>query len=202
MKLYDGRAPNPRRVRIFIAEKGIAIPTERLNLQKGEARAREFIALNSLGETPVLALDDGTVITESVAICRYLEEIHPLPPLFGDDAVARACVEMWNRRMEIQIMRRLGSVAEHTFEFFQERLTQVPAYAEAQRVAAAERWLWLDRELADGRPYIAGDAFSIADITGMAASMIGDFVEVPIPESATHVKRWDDKMRARPSWNA
>jgi glutathione S-transferase len=202
MKLYNGPAPNPRRVRIFIAEKGIELPQVDLNLREGQSHTPEFRRLNSLGQVPVLVLDDGTAIAESVAICRYLEELHPNPSLFGTDPVSRARIEMWNRRMEIEILTTCGSVAVHTLDFFKDRVYQVPDYAKAQRAVMPEKWAWLDRELADGRPFIAGDSFSVADITGMTASMLAQFVDLPIPASLSNLRRWDERMRARPSWNA
>ncbi len=202
MKFYDGAAPNPRRVRIFLAEKGVEVPTERLDIPKNEARSPAFLKKNSLGAVPVLELDDGTIITESVAICRYFEELYPDPPLFGADAVERAKVEMWNRRIEIEIMTNIGAVALHTFDFFKDRVMQVPAYAEAQRETSMKKLAWLDGELADGRPYLTGDRFSVADITGMTASMIAGFVGIEIPEELSNLRRWDDRLRSRPSWDA
>lgn len=202
MQLYNGGAPGPRRVRIFMAEKGIDLPRKDLELQNNEARTPEFLEKNSLGAVPVLELDDGTVITESVAICRYLEEQHPAPALFGADALERAKVEMWNRRMELEVFNTLASVVQHSLDFFKDRLIQVPAYAEAQRETAARKFEWLDGELSDGRPYVAGEIFSVADITGMAALGIAGFIEIPIPEACTHVHRWADRMRSRPSWDA
>lgn len=202
MKFYNAAAPSPRRVRIFLAEKGVELPREDLDLQQGATRTPEFLAKNSLGGTPVLELDDGTVLTESVAICRYLESLHPEPPLMGADDLDAAKVEMWNRRMEIEIFSTLGSIAQHTFDFFADKLEQVPAYAEAQKRMAVKKWEWLDGELADGRPYVAGDRFSVADITGMAALMVGDFTGVEIPASLEHVHRWNKSVRARPSWEA
>ncbi|HWK63765.1 MAG TPA: glutathione S-transferase family protein [Rhizobiaceae bacterium] len=202
MRLYQGDGPNSYRVRIFMAEKGIAVPMVRIDFAKGEHRFPEFLRLNSLGQIPVLELDDGAVITESIAICRYLEELHPEPPLFGHDAPSRGKVEMWSRRMEQQIFATIGNVALHSDAFFAERHTQVPAFAEAQRAELPRKWQWLDRELADGRPFIAGDFFSTADIIGMVASWLGEVFGMPIPDGAENVHRWDKAMRARPSWNA
>jgi len=202
MKFYNAAAPNPRRVRIFLAEKGVDVPRQDVNLQEGESRTPEFLAMNSLGGTPVLELDDGTILTESVAICRYLECLHPEPALMGVNDLDRAQVEMWNRRMEIEIFNTLGNVAVHSFDFFADKVEQVPDYAEAQKREAVKKWQWLDGELADGRPFAAGERFSVADITGMAALMIGDFIGVEIPASATNVLRWSDSVRARPSWDA
>jgi len=200
MKLYDAGGPNPRRVRIFLAEKGLEVPTVRVDLPKGESRTPAFREINSLGETPVPELDDGRRLCESVAICRFLEELHPDPPLFGSDAFERAYIEMWSRRMELQLLERLSNVARHTFEFFADKYDQNPDFAASERRAVAERWAWLDGELSDGRAYIAGDAFTVADITGMAALTIVDFFDAPIPDNLAHVKAWDSAMRERHSW--
>jgi glutathione S-transferase len=202
MKFYNGKAPNPRRVRIFMAEKGVEVPRVELDLQKFEARTPEFRRLNSLEQAPILVLDDGTVIAESVAICRYLEELHPTPALFGADALSRARVEMWNRRMEIEVLGTCTNIAFHSIAFFKDRVIQVPAFVEAQRETLPKKWTWLDRELSDERPFVAGDSFSVADITGMTASQVSEYLGLPIPAGLRHVKRWDEKMRARPSWAA
>jgi glutathione S-transferase len=202
MKLYQGIGPNSYRVRIFMAEKGIELPLVDIDFSKMEHKAPEFLRLNSLGQIPVLELDDGTVITESIAICRYLEELHPEPPLFGSDPVSCGKVEMWNRRMEQEVFATTGNVALHTDPFFRDRQTQVPAFAEAQRKDAPGKWAWLDRELADGRPFIAGDFFSTADIIGMVASWLAELLGMGIPDGLDNVRRWDRRMRARPSWNA
>ena len=202
MKFYNAAAPNPRRVRIFLAEKGVEIPRQDLDLAKGESRTPEFLAKNSLAGTPILELDDGTVLAESVAICRYLESLYPEPALMGSDALEAAKIEMWNRRMEIEIMATVGNVVVHSVSFFADKVEQIPAYADAQRRMAAKRWAWLDEELADGRRFVAGDQFSIADITGMAALMIGDFIKIEVPAALTHVTRWSAAVRARPSWSA
>jgi glutathione S-transferase len=202
MKLYNANAPNPRRVRIFLAEKGLDVPRVDLDLQAGETRTPEFRKLNSLGQTPVLELEDGGLITESMAICRYIEELHSDPPLFGTDPRDRARIEMWNGRMTHEIYGPIGNVAQHSLPFFATRRIQVPAFAEAERQVVPEKWAWLDAELADGRPFIAGDSFSMADITGMTASLLGDFLKIKIPAALTNVRRWDECVRARPSWSA
>ncbi|MDK1493085.1 glutathione S-transferase family protein [Sinorhizobium sp. 7-81] len=202
MKLYQGMGPNSYRVRIFMAEKGITLPMANIDFFKNEHRSPEFLKLNSLGQIPVLELDDGTIITESVAICRYLEETHPEPPLFGTDAVSRAKVEMWNRRAELVIFATVGNVALHTEDFFKDRLTQFPAFAETERQAVPKKWAWLDRELADGRPFLAGDSFSIADITAGVCGWLGEAFGMEIPASLTNVQRWNERVRSRPTWNA
>lgn len=203
LKLYDFEdAPNPRRTRGFMVEKGVNVPRERVDLARGEHRSEAFLRINPLGQVPVLELDDGTIIAESIAICRYLEELHPEPTLFGDDAPARARIEMWNRRVEFQLLRTIGDVAAHTDPLFADRVEQNAAYAAVQRRAAADKWGWLDRELANGRSFVAGTAFSVADLTGMAASWLGEQLGIEIPSHLKHVRRWDERMRNRRSWRA
>ena len=202
MRLYCGDGPNSYRVRIFMAEKGIEVPQIRIDFAKGEHRSAEFLKLNSLGQIPVLVHDDGTVITESVAICRYFETLHPSPALFGADAVSAGKVEMWNRRAEIEIFGTIGNVALHTAELFKERLVQFPAFADTQREAVPAKWAWLDRELDDGRAFLAGADFSVADITGAVAAWLGGAFGTEIPASLLNVHRWLGRVQARPSWSA
>jgi len=201
-RLYFSDGPNSYRVRIFMAEKGVDLPRVRIEFEKGEHKSPEFLKLNSLGRVPVLVLEDGTVISESVAICRYLEELHPEPALFGKGAVGRAKVEEWNRRAEFEVMGTVGDFALHTLDFFKDRLPQHPAFGEAQKLNAPNKWQWLEREMADGRPYLAGDEFSIADITGAVAAWLGEAFSIPRPESLPNVNRWLERVRGRPSWNA
>lgn len=199
MKLYDAMAPNPRRVRIFMAEKGIELPIQLLELMQGDSRTPEFLAKNSLGETPVLELDDGRYLTESIAICRYLELLHPEPALFGKSPEEQAYVEMWTRRMEQLIMGPFGQLGLHSFEFFADKIEQVPAYAETQQRLIPKRLAWLDNEISDGRTFVAGEAFSVADITGVAALMIGNFINFEIPAELKHVHAWADRVQSRSS---
>jgi glutathione S-transferase len=202
MRLHCGIGPNSYRVRIFMAEKGIDVPRVDVDLTTAEHRSPEFLKLNSLGQIPVLVLGDGTVITESVAICRYLEELHPSPPLFGGDALSRARVEMWNRRVELEVFGTIGNIAIHSDALFKERLVQFPAFAETQRDAVPGKWAWLDRELSDGRAFLAGDQFSVADITGGVAAWLGGFFASEIPAALSNVHRWLARVHERPSWNA
>ena len=202
MKLYVAPGPNSHRVRIFMAEKGIELPLVELDYAKREHKAPEFLKLNSLGQVPVLELDDGTVITESVAICRYLEALHPAPALFGSDAVSKGKIEMWNRRMEQEVFATIGNVTLHTNEFFKERVIQVPAYAEAQKQTIPKKWTWLDREMDDGRAYLAGDEFSMADISGMVTLWLSEVFSFEVPPKLANVARWNERLRQRPSWNA
>ena len=203
LRLFQGMGPNSYRVRIFMAERGIAdVELVEVRLDRGEHRTDAFLALNSLGRIPVLVLPDGTALSESVAICRYLDETRPGAPLLGADPLERATIEMWCRRLEQEIFATIGNVALHSDPLFAERLVQFPAFAEAERAAVSRRWAWLDAEMSDGRSFVAGEAFSAADVTGMVASWLGEILGIGIPETARHVRRWDERMRARPSWNA
>lgn len=200
MKLYNGMSPNGLRAQVFLAEKGLDIDTVPVDILKGETQGDAFKQKNSLGEVPVLELDDGTILTESIAICRYLEALHPDPSLFGRDPLAQARIEMWNRRMEIQIFATIGAVGLHEFSLFKGRIEQFPDFAASQRRRFQDRLAWLDGEMADGRPFIAGDSFSVADITGMAALMVVDFTKECIPDGLKSLKQWEERIRARPSW--
>jgi glutathione S-transferase len=202
MKLYVAPGPNSYRVRIFMAEKGIKLPLVELDYAKREHKSPEFLKLNSLGQVPVLQLDDGTVITESVAICRYLEAVHPTPPLFGSNAASKGKIEMWNRRIENEVFATIGNVVLHTDEFFKERVIQVSAFAETQKQMIPEKWAWLDREMSDGRPYLAGDEFSAADISGMVTLWLSEVFSFEVPADLANVARWNERLRQRPSWNA
>ncbi len=199
MKLYDTKtAPNPRRVRLFIAEKGLDIPVVQVDLLAKENYTPEFRARNPLGRVPVLELDDGTCIAETVAICRYLEETHPQPPLMGIDAKDRALVEMWQRRMELEIFHPIANVFVHTHDYFKGRVEQVPAYGEACRTHALARMKWLDGELAS-RTYVAGERFTIADITALCGIDWGRVTSTRVPRECTHLLRWHELVSARPS---
>ncbi len=203
MKLYShAMAPNAWRVRAFLAEKGEEIPTVTIEFDNGDTQTPEFQAMNSLGQVPVLELKDGKALAESIAICRYLESHFPEPSLFGTSAHGQAWVEMWNRRMELLLMNTVANVGLHTLPFFASRVNQVPEFAEAQKDTLTKRWAWLNEEISDGRPFVAGDAFSVADLTGMTALKICDIVGLSVPDDLAHVKTWEGAVRARPSWNA
>ena len=202
MKIYDSEiAPNPRRVRIFLAEKNVSVPYERIDLRASANRDPAFLKKNRLGLVPVLELDDGTCIAESVAICRYFEEIHPEPPLMGTDARDRALVEMWNRRMELDLFRWVGDTFAHTAEFFRNRIRQVPAYAETTRERALGQLGWLDGVFAD-RPFAAGERFTIADITALVAIELGTPSVFRIAPGQKHLARWYEQVASRPSAKA
>lgn len=197
MKLYNGMTPNGARVAIFLAEKGIEVPVEDINVVNGDTRQPTFLAINALGEVPVLELDDGRYLTESIAICRYFEGIHPEPPLFGRTTEEQAFVEMWNRRMELRLQRAIGDVGLHEFEFFKDKVEQNADYAANQRRAYLDCLRWLDDELSDGRAFIVGDSLSVADITGFAALMIAGFAGIETPGDLANVIRWSENLRSR-----
>lgn len=202
MRLYDtSTAPNPRRVRIFLAEKGVTIPLVPVDIGARENHSAKYRGKNPLGEVPMLELDDGTCIAESVAICRYLEEIHPEPPLMGRGAREAALVEMWQRRMELQILLPILQCFRNTHEFARGRTKQVPEYGEVCRETALERMRWVDGILAD-REFVAGDRFTIADITLLCAIDFGRVVKLRIPSDLTHLSRWHAAVSIRPSAKA
>ena len=199
MKLYTSKvAPNPRRVHIFLGEKGVEIELVEIDLGKSQNLDPDFVAKNPLGRVPVLEMDDGAYLAESMAICRYFEETHPEPPLMGIDARDKAEVEMWNRRMEFEIMAQVSGCFRHTHSYWEGRIPQVPKYGELCRKTVLERMAWLDGELAD-REFIAGDRFTVADITAFTAISLGRIPKIRIAEEQTNLQRWFDAVGARPS---
>ena len=202
MKLYDSTtAPNPRRVRIFLAEKGLAIPTVQVDIGARANLEPAFRAKNPFAQVPVLELDDGTCVSESVAICRYFEEIQPEPSLFGVGVRERTLVEMWNRRVELELTNRVFLCFQNTSDFFKGRIPQVPEYGAVAKQRAEETMGLLDRELADRR-FVAGDRYSIADITALVGIDFGRVVKLrPAPEQK-NLLRWHAEVGARPSARA
>jgi glutathione S-transferase len=203
MKLYDGgRAPNPRRTRIFLAEKGISLPTEQIDLGALQQRSPVYTAVNPLQRVPALVLDDGTIITESIAICRYFEEIQPDPPLFGRGALEVAEVEMWNRRLELHLLAGVSHVFRNSHPAMKEmEVPQVPAWAEANKPRIMDFLAVLDRELADS-PFVAGRNYSVADITGLVAVDFMKPAKLEVPDGLQNLKRWHAEVSARPSAQA
>jgi len=202
MKLHESAAaPNPRRVRIFLAEKGIEVPTVQVDIGKAENRKPAFLAKNPMGGVPVLELDDGSFLAETVAICRYFEGLQPDPPLMGTDARDRAFVEMWNRRMEFEIALPIMQSFRNTHDFFKGRIPQVPEYGAVCKAAACKRMEWLDGELA-GRPFIAGDRYTIADITALVGIDFGRVTQIRIQPELENLQRWHDAVASRPSAKA
>jgi glutathione S-transferase len=203
MKLYDSkRAPNPRRVRWFLAEKGAEdIEIVQVDVFKGEHKTPEYLARVGLANVPALELDDGTTITESVAICRYLESVYPEPNMFGRDAREIAVIEMWARRTELLVANPLMMAVRHTHPALAALDTQVPAIAEANAASATRALKLLDRRLGES-PFIAAERVTIADILAFTAMDFARMIKFAPPAELTNVARWADEMRARPAASA
>ncbi|MHB8382276.1 MAG: glutathione S-transferase family protein [Candidatus Binataceae bacterium] len=202
MKIYEfTQAPNPRRVRVFLAEKGVQVPFEQVNIAAGDNRKPDFLRINPMGGVPVLELDDGTHIAESVAICRFFEAQKPEPALMGVDAKDKAVVEMWNRRMEFEILGMAAGAFRNTSDFFKGRIPQSKEYGEICHSAALKRMEWLDKELED-RQFVAGDRYTIADITALIGIDFGRTTGIKITPEQKNLKRWHDAVSSRPSAKA
>jgi glutathione S-transferase len=203
MKILQTRtAPNPRRVRIFLAEKGITVPFEELDLMKGALKTPEFTNLNRFQRVPVLLLDDGTAIAESIAICRYFEETNPEPPLFGKGALGRAMVEMWNRRVEQNLLFCVAQAFRHLHPAMAHlEVPQVAAWGEANKPRVQETLQFMDEELGNRR-FIAGPDYSVADITALVAVDFMKPARVQRPEGLKNLARWHEEVSARPSAKA
>lgn len=204
MLLYDAPnpAPNPRRVRIFLAEKGLSVPTQELSIIKGEHKAPEFIAKYPQGQLPVLELEDGRVIGESVAICRYFETLHPVPPMFGTDAFSIAEVDMWTRRVEMALMNLIGQIWMHTHPFTARVVVpQYTEFGESNRPKALAAMKRIDEAL-QSREFLARDSYSMADIVLLTTLDFAAFISVPIPDDLTALTDWHERMTARPSASA
>lgn len=203
MKLYDGgRAPNPRRVRIYLAEKGLDVPLEPVDLGALAHKSPEYTAINPLQRLPALQFDDGTVLTESIAICRYFERLHPEPPLFGVGAKEAAVIEMWERRIEFHLLGPVSHVFRNSHPAMKAmEVPQVSAWADANRPRVQDFLALLDGELKNRR-YVAGDRYTVADITGLVAVDFMKPAKLAVPETLIHLKRWHADVSARPSAQA
>lgn len=202
MKLYSNRfAPSPRRVRMYCAEKGLPLEIVEIDIAARQNLAAEYLAVNPLGELPTLELDDGTRLTESVAICRYLEEHHPGPPLFGRTAADRFEVNAWVDRLLVRMYLPTTFVFRHTHAFWAERVVQVPAWGELQRDAVLAEYAALDARLAD-REFVAGGVFSMADIVAFTTLEFGKPSNLRAGPDRPHLLRWYDAVKARPSAKA
>ncbi len=209
MKLYDFElAPNPRRVRMYLAEKGISVPTVQINLRQGEQFHTEFQRDNPAMIVPALVLDDGTLLTETMAICRYFEAQQPTPPLFGTTAREQAFVEMWSRRAELEGFLAVAEALRNSVERFKDRAlpgprnyAQIPALIERGKSRARGFLDDLDARLAASE-YLAGNAFTVADITAFVTVEFGGWVEVKPQAHHTHLLRWHAAVAERPSAKA
>ncbi|HMS18919.1 glutathione S-transferase family protein [uncultured Sphingorhabdus sp.] len=191
-------APNPRRVRIFAAEKGITLPTRDLSIPDREHKSDEFLALNPRGQTPALQLDDGTVISESVAICRYLEGLHPEPALFGRDPREQALIEMWSRRVEMILMPPVGAVWVHTHPFTARLPGRNTEWGESNRPRVEEALRFFDSAL-HGREFLAADHYTIADILLLTTVDFVGFIGIAMSEDLVSLRAWHARVSARPS---
>jgi glutathione S-transferase len=208
MKLYNAPmpAPNPRRVRMFLAEKGpkaqAAVELVNLDIMKGEIKTAEHFARNSLGQVPTLELDDGTFLSETVSICRYLEGEFPDPPLFGRGPKDQAFVDQWTRRVELRIGTPAGMFWRHAHPFTARVVVpQYKEFGESNRAQYEGALKWLDKELS-GRVFVAGDAYTIADICLLSMIDFADWIGLKVPDGLANVKAWHERVSARPSANA
>lgn len=209
MKLYDMRvAPNPRRVRVFLAEKGIEIPRVEVNIRSGENLQPEFLAINPRGVLPTLQLDDGTIIDESTAICRYFEELQPEPSLMGRTALEKALIECWTRRIEFDAGQPVVDAFRNSYPPYAERAVPgktgtkaIPELVERGKARLADFYPAIERRLTESE-YVAGPAFSIADITLLCIVDFARAVKLPAPEGLRHFDRWHAQVSARPSAQA
>jgi glutathione S-transferase len=202
MKIIETRqAPNPRRVRIFLAEKGIAVAFEEVDLMKGALKSEEMTRLNPMQRVPILVLDDGTTISETMAICRYFEETKPEPALFGHSAIGRANVEMWNRRMELGLLTHVSQAFRHTHPAMAHlEVPQVKEWGEANLARIPKMLDYFDGEL-KGRQFMAGDQYSVADITALCAVDFMKVVRLSL-DGHENLRRWHGQVSARPSASA
>ncbi|MGD9604362.1 MAG: glutathione S-transferase family protein [Gammaproteobacteria bacterium] len=211
MKFYDCRiAPNPRRARIFMAEKGIEIPKTEVNLLEGENLREPYLSVNPRGLVPTLELDDGTRFDEVMAICRYFEELYPTPVLLGRTPVERALVESYQRKAEFEGMIAGSEVFRNQHEKFTKRsipggprdvIPAIPALIARGRQTIDRFHAWLEARLAN-TPYLAGDTYSMADITAQCAVDFHKWIDIAIPVGNLHTLRWYVAVSTRPSATA
>lgn len=203
MKLYeDQRAPNPRRVRIFLAEKGIEVPRQQVDIMSEEHKSAQLLKLNPFGRLPILVLDDGRCISETIAICRYFEAVRPEPPLFGTDPVDQGTVEMWQRRVEQNLFMPVAFAFRHTHPRMAHlEVPQVRQWGEANVPKVKEMLRYLDGEIKD-RPFIAGERFSVADITALCAVDFMKVIKLRLEDDYPSLRRWHADVSARPSASA
>lgn len=202
MKLYDfSGAPNPKKVRVYLAEKGIKVPIEPVDIVTGQNRQPEFLKKNPLGGLPVLELDDGTYLPESLAIIEYFEELHPEPPMIGTTPLERARVRALERICELGVLSAVATIFQNTHPFMAGRLKQSPEAAENARNRLAANLRVLDARI-NGQPFVAGNRPTIADCTLLAALDFAEFAQVPLDPAFGNVARWYAAFRQRPSAQA
>lgn len=194
-------APNPRRVRIFLAEKGIELAETRIDMMKREHKSPEFRAKNSMGQLPALELDDGTVIAETVAICRYFEETNPQPQMFGTTPIEMALVDMWVRRVELTVMMPVGNYWRHAHPRTAALLTQFKDFGESNSETFKGAQRYLNREL-EGKTWLAGPDYSMADICLLTTVDFAGWIGLPLEQECSHLRAWHERATARPSAGA
>ncbi len=202
--LYDAPnpAPNPRRVRIYLAEKCLSVPVQSLSIVTGEHKAADFVGKYPPGQLPVLALDDGRMIGESVAICRYFEALHPEPPLFGTDPVSIAEIDMWMRRVELTLMMPIANIWRHSHPFTARVVKpQYKEFGESNRPHAVAAMRRFDAVL-EGSVYLAGDHYSMADILLLTTIDFATFIGAGMPDDMPALSAWHARVSARPSASA
>ncbi|MCZ6892819.1 MAG: glutathione S-transferase family protein [Gammaproteobacteria bacterium] len=200
MKLLNSFGPNPRAVRMFALEKGLDLPTEDLDLLAGENRAEPYVKKNPGGQMPALELDDGTIIAETVVICEYLEELHPEPVLIGADALARSNTRMWLRRVELNVTEHMynGFRYAEGIDIFRDRMVCIPEAADGLKTKAKAAREWLDGLIA-GRDYVAGDAFTLADIVLYCCLDFCRGVGQPLEADLKNLSAWFVRIDGRDS---
>lgn len=209
MKLFDTQmAPSPRRVRIFLHEKGIKIPSRQIDVMAGENLQQEYLDINPRGLLPTLVFDDGTILDETTAICRYFEEQQPEPALLGSTALEKAQIESWSRRIEFDgYLHVAGIFRNQTPEFATRSIpgtqntSQVPGLVERGEMLVAEFFKTLEAHLKDST-YIVGDNFSVADITALCTLDFADAIGLKIPQKNTFTQMWHKRVSSRPSASA
>ena len=202
MKIYETKtAPNPRRVRMFLAEKGIDMEYVQVDLQKGENLSAEMRARNPLGKVPILELDDGSCIAETDAICTYFEALQPKPSLMGTSPLEKATIAMWQRQVELALMLQVGMCFQHTTGYFKDRMVPVPEYGKEAGINASKYLNILERRL-ELNDYIAGPRFSIADITALCAIDFARVVDIRLKDEQKNLNAWYEKVSQRESAKA
>ena len=200
MKLYNSIGPNPKVVRMFMAEKGIDIPKEEVDIRAGVNRQGDYLKVNPAGQCPALQLDDGRVITEITVICEYLEDKHPSPPLIGKTPEEKAETRMWTRRVDLNVCEPManGFRFGKGLKMFENRIRCIPQAADELKATAQDKLIWLDG-LMEGKQFLAGDRFTLADV--LLFSFVDFFagVDQPLNENNKNIKAWYDRVKARPS---
>jgi glutathione S-transferase len=202
MKIFETRtAPSPRRVRIFLTEKNIPMEYVQLDIEKGENLSPQIRAKNPIGKIPILQLDDGVCISEAASICRYFEEIQPEPSLMGTTPLEKAQIDMWQRQVEMYLFMQVGMCFQHSTAYFKDRMTPIKEYGEVAGKNAVDFLKILDQRLGESK-FIAGETFSIADITALCAIDFARVVKLKIADEQQNLQRWYQSVSSRPSAKA